>query len=140
DEFNGGRHSGAAIQRFTKYAYAHWNSRFLLLVGDGTLDPNGTQVGSGKDGIPGLPTPAPVGAADGLEIVPSDNRYGFITGNEDPISSPDTNRVVPELMVGRLLVNSVAEAATAVAKIVGYENVQPGDAWRKGVLLTADDA
>src|SRR5206468_2271975 len=41
DEFNGGRHSGAAIQRFTKYAYARWSSRFLELVGDGTLDPNG---------------------------------------------------------------------------------------------------
>jgi len=140
DEFNGGRHSGAALQRFTKYAYAHWNSRFLMLVGDGTLDPNGATPGSGKDWIPVLPTPGPVGTSEGLEIIASDNRYGFITGNEDPISSPDTNRVVPEMMVGRLPVNSVAEATTEITKVVNYENVQPSDTWRKNVLLVADDA
>jgi hypothetical protein len=140
DEFNGGRHSGAALQRFTKYAYAHWNSRFLMLVGDGTLDPNGARANSGRDWVPILPTPAPVGTGEGLEVVPSDNRYGFITGNEDPISSPDTNRVVPELMVGRLTANSLAEATTEVNKIVAYENVKPTDTWRKNVLLNADDA
>ena len=140
DEFNGGRHSGAALQRFTKYAYAHWNSRFLMMVGDGTLDPNGVMPGSGKDWIPVLPTPAPVGTGEGLEIIASDNRYGFITGSEDPISSLDTNRVVPELMVGRLTVNSAAEATTEIGKIVKYENVQPTETWRKNVLLVADDA
>jgi len=140
DEFDGGRHSGTAIQRFTKYAYNHWNSRFLLLVGDGTLDPNGNRAFSGKDWIPILPTPGPVGASEGLEIIPSDNRYGFITGNEDPLFSPDTNRVVPELMVGRLTVNSPSDANTVVAKIVKYEDLsQPGD-WRRNILLNADDA
>jgi hypothetical protein len=140
DEFNGGRHSGAAIERFTKYAYAHWNSRFLMLVGDGTLDPKQTQPGSSIDWIPVLPTPAPVTTGDGFEISPSDNRYGFITGSTDPVSSLDTNRVVPELMVGRLPVNTVAEATNLITKIVNYENVQAGDTWRKNVLLNADDA
>ena len=140
DEFNGGRHSGAALERFTKYAYARWNSRFLMLVGDGTMDANGTQKGSGIDWIPVMPTPGPVGTGEGLEIVPSDNRYGFITGNEDPISNPDTNRVVPELMVGRLPVNTVAEATNLIGKVVAYETVQPGDTWRKNILLNADDA
>ncbi|HXS82785.1 MAG TPA: C25 family cysteine peptidase, partial [Methylomirabilota bacterium] len=65
DEFNGGRHSAAALERFAKYAYARWNSRFLMLVGDGTLDPNGVTPGSGKDWIPVLPTPAPVGTQEG---------------------------------------------------------------------------
>jgi hypothetical protein len=138
DEFNGGRHSGAALQRFTKYAYAHWNSRFLMLVGDGTLDPNGVTPGSGKDWIPVLPTPAPVGTQEGLEIIASDNRYGFISGNEDPVSG--TGSIVPELMVGRLTVNSVSEATTVIGKIVKYENVQPSETWRKNVLLLADDA
>ena len=140
DEFNGGRHSGYAISRFTKYAYAHWNTRFLELVGDGTLDPNGIFAGSGKDWIPVLPGPAPVPTTDGFEIVGSDNRYGFITGNEDPIANPDTNRVVPELMVGRLTVNSPEETKIVVDKLVAYENVKPTDAWRKNVLLVADDA
>jgi hypothetical protein len=140
DEFNGGRHSPAAIQRFTKYAYAQWNSRFLTLLGTGTLDPNGNVPGSSVDWIPVLPTPAPVTTTDGFEVVPSDNRFGFITGNEDPISSPDTNRVVPELMVGRITAVSAADAATQINKIVAYENVLPTDTWRKNVLLNADDA
>jgi len=140
DEFNGGRHSGAALQRFTKYAYARWSSRFLMMVGDGTLDPNADVAGSGGDWIPVLPTPTPVTTDEGFEIGPSDNRYGFITGNEDPISNPDTNRVVPEMMVGRLPVNSIAEANNLIGKVVNYENVQPTDTWRKNVLLNADDA
>lgn len=140
DEFGDGRHSPAAIQRFAKYAYENWDSRFLMLVGDGTLDPLGHRAKSGVDWIPVLPTPGPVGAGEGLEIIPSDNRFGFITGNEDPISNPDSNRVVPELMVGRLTVNSPTEVATQVAKIVAYESVQPTDEWRRNVLLNADDA
>jgi len=140
DEFDGGRHSGTALQRFAKYAYRRWDSRFLMLVGDGTLDPNGNRRNSGKDWVPVLPSPGPVGTSEGLEIIPSDNRYGFITGNEDPLFSPDTNRVVPELMVGRLTVNSLAEAGLVVNKLVGYEAVQPTDNWRRNVLLTTDDA
>ena len=140
DEFDGGRHSGTAIERFTKYAYEQWDSRFLVLLGDGTLDPMKVRANSGHDWVPILPTTGPVGTSEGVEIIPSDNLYAFITGNEDPVSSPDTNRVVPEMMVGRLTVNSLAEATTVVNKLVNYENVQQPDAWRRNVLLTADDA
>ena len=140
DEFGDGRHTGAAIERFTKYAYARWNSRFLMLVGDGTLDPNGVRRLSGKDWIPALPTPGPVGTGEGLEITVSDNRYGYVTGNEDPIFALDTNRVVPELMVGRLTVNSLAEANTVISKIIAYENPTAAQDWRRNVLLLADDA
>ena len=140
DEFDGGRHSGTALQRFARYAYTQWNTRFLMLVGDGTLDPNGVRSFSGKDYIPVLPTPGPVGASEGLELIPSDNRYGNITGGEDPVFAPDTNRVVPELMVGRLTVNSPADANTVIGKIVAYEDLSTPDAWRRNVLLNADDA
>ncbi len=140
DEFGGGRHSPAALQRFAKYGYSQWNTRFLMLVGDGTLDPNHNLPTSGPDYIPVLPTPGPVGSSEGLEITPSDNRYGFITGSEDPISGLDSNRVVPELMVGRLTVNSATDANTVISKIVNYEDLSQPDAWRRNVLLNADDA
>jgi len=140
DEFNGGRHAAAAIQRFARYAYEHWDSRFLTLMGDGTLDPNGVRNNSGLDWIPVLPTPGPVAlTGEGLEIIPSDNRYGFITGPEDPISNLQ-GPVVPELMVGRFTVNSLVEADSAVQKVVRYERVKASDTWRRNVLLTADDA
>lgn len=140
DEFGDGRHSGVAIERFVRYGYARWNTRFLLLMGDGTLDPNGARRNSGKDWVPALPTPGPVGASEGLEITVSDNRYGNVTGNQDPISSPDSNRVVPEIMVGRLTVNSLAEAHAVVDKIIGYENLSGDNEWRRNVLLSTDDA
>src|SRR5262249_40969450 len=136
--FNGGRHSGAALQRFAAYAYGRLNSRFLMLVGDGTLDPNGVRTGSGRDWIPVLPTVGPVGTIEGEEIIPADNRYGYITGNDDPFNG--SGPAVPELMIGRLTVNSVAEATNQIRKLVNYEAVKPTDTWRKNVLLNADDA
>jgi hypothetical protein len=138
DEFNGGRHSAAAIQRFLKYAYNKWSSRFVLLVGDGTLDPQDVRGTAGKDWIPVLPTPAPVFVTDGYEITPSDNRYSCITGNCDPIVN--NAGFIPEMMVGRLPVNSVAETQAVVDKIVRYENVTGDPAWRRHLLLLADDA
>jgi hypothetical protein len=140
DEFGDGRRSPAAIQRFARYAYQQWDSRFLMLVGDGSLDPNRVRTFSGRDWIPVIPSIGPVSTTEGYEIVPSDNRYAFISGNEDPLFTADTNRVVPEMMVGRLTVNSAAEASTVIGKIVNYENVQPTDLWRRKVLLMTDDA
>src|SRR5262249_6592320 len=60
------------------------------------------------------------------------------TGNEDPIFG--TGVVVPELMVGRLTANSLSEANTTISKIIAYEDYSQPDAWRRNVLLNADDA
>src|SRR5262249_41290855 len=111
DEFGEGRHAAPSLQRFVRHAYERWNARFVLLVGNGTVDPLNHRVTSARDWIPVLPTPCPVGTGDGLEIIPSDNRYGFISGNDDPIGSPDSNRVVPELMIGRLTGNNAQDIA-----------------------------
>ena len=138
DEFNGGRHSAAAIERLARFAYQNWDTRFLLLVGDGTLDPQNFRRTSGADWIPVLPTPGPVPVADGYEIIPSDNRYGCLSGNCDPIYSGGD--VIPELMVGRLPVNTPGEVTSTVAKIVGNETLTGDLSWRRRVLLHADDA
>ena len=52
---------------------------------------------SGRDWVPVLPTPGPVPVSE-WELIPSDNRYGFLTGNSDPIYS--FGDVIPEMMVG----------------------------------------
>lgn len=140
DEFGDGRHSAVGLQRFARFAYQNWNTRFLLMVGNGTLDPTGVRTGSARDWIPVLPTPGPVGTGAGAELVPSDNRYGFITGSDDPTFSLDTNRVVPEIMVGRLTGNNLSEIQATINKIVAYEDLSGSDAWRRNVLLCADDA
>ena len=138
DEFNGGRHSAAAIQRFVRYAYTNWDARFLLLAGEGTLDPLNHRVTSAADFVPVLPTPGPVSVGDGFEIIPADNRYGCLTGNCDPIFG--FGDVVPEMFIGRLPVNSPAEAQTVVTKIVAYENYAGDQSWRRRLLLSSDDA
>ena len=140
DEFGDGRHSAHALQRFARYAYNRWSTRFLLMAGNGTLDPKNARLTSATDWIPVLPSPGPVGTGEGLEIIPSDNRYGFITGADDPISGLDSNRVVPELMVGRLTANNLTDLTNTIAKIIGYEDLSKPDAWRRNVLLNADDA
>jgi hypothetical protein len=137
DEFNGGRHSAAAIQRFAKYAYANWSSRFLLLVGDGTLDPLDHFGKAGTDWVPIWPVPGPV-PVDGFEVVPSDNAYGIVTGNADPINS--NVPVIPEIMVGRLPGNSTTDVQAMVSKIVNYENLAGDQSWRSHVMLVSDDA
>jgi hypothetical protein len=138
DEFNGGRHSAAAIQRFVRYAYTNWDAKFLMLVGEGTLDPLNHRVTSATDFVPVLPTPGPVPVGDGYEIIPSDNRYGCLTGNCDPIFG--FGDVVPEMFIGRLPVNSLSEAQGVINKIVAYENYTGDQSWRRRVLLSADDA
>jgi len=138
DEFNGGRHSPAAIQRFVRYAYANWDARFMLLVGDGTLDPLDNFKQAGTDWVPILPTPGPVSTSDGYELVPSDNRYGCITGNCDPIYG--VGDVIPEMMIGRLPVNSLTDAQNVIAKVVHYETLTGDPTWRQHDILLSDDA
>lgn len=138
DEFNGGRPGPVGIQRFVRWGYDHWDSRFLLLAGDGTLDPNNFRRTSGGDWVPVLPSPGPVPVGEGYEIIPSDNRYACVTGNCDPILG--FGAVIPEMMVGRLPVNSPAQAAAVVQKLLAYEDVGSDESWRRRVLLLSDDA
>lgn len=138
DEFNGGRPGPVGIQRFVRWGYDQWDARFLLLAGDGTLDPFNHRRTSGADWVPVLPTPGPVPVSEGYEIIPSDNRYACLTGNCDPITGFGV--VVPEMMVGRLPINSVSQAQAVVAKLIAYEDVTSDEAWRRRVLLLSDDA
>jgi hypothetical protein len=138
DEFNGGRPSAAALRRFAKYAYNRWSTRFLLLVGDATLDPLNNGGLSGRDWIPTNPVAGPVKGTGDYEITVSDNIYGCLTGNCDPINTFDY--VIPELMIGRLPVNSLADAQAVVSKIVTYENLAGDQAWRRHLMLCSDDA
>lgn len=137
DEFGGGRHSGHAIQRFVRYAYEQWSSRFVLLFGDGGIDPQQLQAGSGVDWVPSMPIPAPVSVSEGFEISPSDPSYGCLTGNCNPQAA---GPVLSEMMVGRLPANSLADANAIVAKLVAYETPGADPAWRRNLLLSSDDA
>lgn len=141
DEFNGGRHSPHSIRRYVDYAYRNWGARFVVLMGDGSQDPRNFGKGAGTDWIPVQSLRGPVPVSEGLENVPSDGWYGCLTGNCDPLPfSGPGEEVLIDVYIGRLPVNSLAEANAVVDKLVAYDDVTTGDpSWRRKVLLFADD-
>jgi hypothetical protein len=139
DAFNGGRKSAWAIKRFIQYAYANWDARFVLLVGDGSQDPTGVSGLSGKDWVPTQRILGPVLASGTeesfLEAIVSDAWYVWCVDCANPPSQPK----IPDLHIGRLPVNSLSEATAVVNKLVSYENVNPADTWRRKMVLVSDD-
>jgi Peptidase family C25/FlgD Ig-like domain len=140
DEFNGGRPSKYSIKRFVRHAYDHWNTRFLLLVGDGSQDGRHLLNDASLSWVPTPLIRGPVSDVDGsLEIIPSDPWYGWIFDGPEEIAFYATPPI-PQIFVGRLPVNTLQEATDVVTKLVGYENLAPDQTWRRRMLLLADDA
>ena len=140
DEFNGGRKSSYAIRRFIRYAYDNWNARFVLLMGDGSEDPLNVTGSAGPDWVPVQKVFGPVGifSTDGYfrETVPSDTWYVWAVDTPPAPAAP----LLPDLYIGRLPVNSLAQANAVVSKLVAYEQVDTTQTWRRRILLHADDA
>jgi hypothetical protein len=128
DEFGYGLVGAAAIRDFLAYAYAHWQApapAYVLLVGDGHYDPK-NYLGYGRTSF----IPPYLAAADPwLTETAADNRYVTVAGDD----------ALPDMMLGRLAVNSSAEASILVNKILAYESLEPAD-WQGRVLAVADNA
>ncbi len=128
DEFGYGMAGAQAIQAFLKYAYSTWKTpapSYALLVGDGHYDPKN----NGGHGLPSYMPPYLAPVDPWITETTADNRYVSFTGGDQ----------VPDMMLGRLAVNSAAETTVVVNKILNYEqNSPPGD-WRQEVLLVADN-
>lgn len=128
DEFSYGIVSASAIHEFLGYAYANWIKpapAYVLLIGDGHYDPK-NYLGKGRVSyIP--PYLAPVDPWIGETA--ADNRYVTLAGSD----------TLPDMMLGRLSVNTPAEAAAMVNKLVTFESNTPGD-WQKQILAIADNA
>ena len=127
DAFGGGRPDPQAIRSYLAHAYANWGERpvYVLLVGDGTSDPKGYLDNSSATFIP--PYLADVDPWAGETA--SDNRYVTLEGEDN----------LPEMLIGRLPVNSLAETQTVVEKIVGYENQPPPGTWANLSVFIADN-
>jgi hypothetical protein len=125
DAYGEGRPEPQAIKAFLAQAYASWNPRpaYLLLVGDGSTDPRRYYDSSPPTIIPPY-----------LEVVDpwagetaADNRYVTLDGAD----------ILPDLLTGRLPVNSLAEAQAVVDKIVQAE-IAPhlGDRITRATVVT----
>ena len=127
DEFGYGIEGAAPIHDFLAHAYTNWQApapSYVVLLGDGHYDPK-NYVYARTSFIP--PYLAPVDPWIGETA--ADNRYVTVAGAD----------TLPDLMLGRLAVNSAAEATAFVSKIIAYEDSPAGD-WQQRVLAVADNA
>jgi hypothetical protein len=119
DEFSFGSKTPQAIKDFLQRAKSSWKKapRFVLLVGDASYDPRNF-----------------LGYGD-LDFVPTklvDTAY-LETASDDWFVDFDGNGL-PKMALGRLPVQTPAEASTVVAKIIAYEK----SAGTNEALLVAD--
>jgi hypothetical protein len=138
DEFNGGVLHPGAIRDFLAYTYANWQKpspTYVLLVGDGHRDPKdycatpGTCFGTTMPNTNFIPAY--------LRMV--DPWIGETAADAQLVAlNPDNS--LPFMALGRLPVNTPAEADAVVAKILAYElNPEEGE-WRSRLAFVADNA
>ena len=128
DEFGYGIVGNAPIRDFLLYAYENWESpapSFVVLVGDGHYNPPEYGVFR-KNFIP----PYLSMADPYMGETAADNRYVAFVGED----------TLPDMMLGRLAVNSQDEAAAFNNKIIAYEGSSVDGDWKKKVLAIADNA
>lgn len=128
DEFSAGLLDPEAIRSFVACAYNEWAKApvYVLLVGDGSYDFMDHHGYGSANLIP--PYLAMVDPWWGE--VAADNRYAAVSG-DDPL---------PDVLLGRLPVETAAQAAAVVAKIVQYEQAPMPGEWNAQHVFVADDA
>ena len=121
DEFSGGLVDPAAIRNFLKHAAEHWDPApfFVVLLGDGTYDYKNNSGSSPGNWIP------PYQDRDSTY----DEWFVRVAG-DDPL---------PDMAIGRLTVQTQAEADLVVDKVIAYDRRPEAGLWQSRVLLIADD-
>ena len=128
DAYGEGRMDPEAIRRFLQHAYQTWPAPaplYVLLVGDGSYDFKNYSGFNPQTLLP--PYLAEVDPWWGETA--ADNRLVTLSGN-DPL---------PDMLIGRLAVNSPAETTTVVNKIIQYETNPPPGAWNRQHLFVTDN-
>ncbi len=122
NEFSNGLLDPFALQAFVKYAFYNWQKpspSYVVLLGDMSHDYRHVLTTSRPDFVPSIPYFTPV-YGEGV----SDNMIVAVSGND----------VHPDLAIGRLSCETVAEGNVLVDKLVNY----PADntkQWKQNVLL-----
>jgi len=127
DHYSNGLPDPEAIRAFLADAYRTWNPRplYVLLVGDGTIDPKRFRSDSQPTYLP----PYLAEAGPEGEEIPADNRYACVDGNDN----------LPDMLIGRLPARSAGEARAMVEKIVAYETSPLPGEWNARILFVADN-
>ena len=160
DEFAGGLARPRALRSFLEHAYHRWRRpapRFVLLVGDASLNGKDVLIGDGSfpDRIEGAPAPpAPSPAADDtseVKYTPYDPDTGLVNRNLVPTGSYitpyghaasdnyfvaiDGDDSLPDMAIGRLAVVEPAEVEAIVDKTIRYVSEPEVGPWRRNILF-----
>ena len=121
----------ALIQAMLKWASTNWPApapQYLTLVGDGHWNFKSYSPASYPPQV--NPIPPYLSWVDFWQgEVPTDSRFGDI--NDDG---------QPEIAVGRLPVNTPAEAKVVIDKIINYDQGTRSQDWQKRAIFVADNA
>ncbi len=126
DEFSFGRVQRQAVADFIRHAYQTWVPRpaYVTLFGDATWDYRGIYTGRRDQAL--VPTRYYLARERGFS--PSDYHLALVDGDD----------LLADLSVGRLTVDSAAEAERVVDKVIAYDsNPEPGD-WRSRSVFAAN--
>ncbi len=128
DGFGDGRSTPEAIRSYLSQLYHTGNPAptYVLLVGDGTSDPKRYRSDSQTTWLP----PYLANADPWVGEVAADNRFVTVDGDD----------LLPDMLIGRLPVNSLAQAQTVVTKIVEYETKPFLGDWNGRITFVSDDA
>jgi len=127
NEFSGGSLDPTAIRDFLKFAYDNWlvKPSYVLLFGDGDYDYL-NQEKKNKNFVPLYET---VESLNEILSYPTDDYYARVSGNDKRI----------DVAIGRLNIQTAAEADTVISKIIKYETGLEKGLWRNNITLVADD-
>ena len=121
------------IKDFLTYAYQNWAPpalSYLVILGDGTFDFKGIdkEIHPDPPELAGYIPPHYI-PTDSFGRTSADHWYGTVSGHDEFV----------DFYLGRLSVETEAEADTVVDKIINYEAQRPNGAWRRRIISVADD-
>ena len=131
--FGDGKVHPKSIKNFLTYAYQNWAPpalSYLVILGDGTYDFRGVdkEIHLEPPEIAGY-IPTHYITTDSFGRTSADHWYGTVSGHDEFV----------DFYLGRLSVETVAEADGVVDKIINYESQRPNGAWRRRIISVADD-
>ncbi len=140
DEFSDGLFNPFAIQRFLRYAYNSWQQpapTYVVLVGDAHYDYKNTTVERyrrdpnfrGTYRLYPIFVPTYHGWAPASGETAMDQRFVNISGED----------ALPDMLIGRLSVQTAEELVTMVEKIINYEKNLKTGLWQGTLIQVADD-
>jgi hypothetical protein len=139
NEFSSGAQDASAIKEFMRMFYTRANGneelmpKHLLLFGDGSYD-NKNRVPGNKNFIP---TYQSRNSNSPTKSYVSDDYFGLLDNTEGVwlVGQPEGI----DINIGRLPVQSSAQANAVVDKIIQYESTSAFGKWRNKITLIADD-